>query len=145
MDCLVAAELRCLVKTLEREGVCCLSSEEDLDKLHDAICQQSSQPIVIYGAASMEMPYDDCPRVWLCCGPETSLDIQEATALYGDTPELREGLRRREKAGRLDYRFLTYVDTLSFMANELARRCVQTMNLGEKAANIMLRHVKEIN
>ena len=142
LDCLVAAELKCLVDTLKREGVSCLSSEEDLDALHEAISQYSAKPIVIYGPSSMNIPYDDCPRVWLCCGPESSLDIQEARAFYGDTPELQEGLRRREKAERLGYRFMTYIDTMSFLANELARQCVKTMNLSEKAADIMLRHVK---
>ena len=147
IDCLVSSELDILAKTLQRDGIQCVSSDESLELMHEKMSLYSSQPLVIYGTSSLQVPYDDCPRLWLCCGPEIEYDEQHAAWLLGNDgdasndDELADHLARREKAIRCGYTLVTYVDALSFMANVLATRCVDSMNLGNKAADIILRHV----
>lgn len=141
LDCLVSSELDIFINTLTRDGIRCLSSDTPLETLHDQLSTFTDQPIVIYGASSLQVPYDDCPRLWLCCGPEIQYDEQHATWLLGNDDEVRSHLERREQAIRCGYKRVTYVDALSFMANVLATRCVDSMNLGNKAADIILRHV----
>lgn len=139
VDCLVEAELATLVATLTRDGIVCLPSHTDICRIHETLAQQSLRPIVIYGPESMNIPVDDCPQIWLCCGPEVACDRQEATALYNVQ---HAELERKEKAMRCGFRCMAYVDVLCFMANAQATQCVKTMNVQGKAAEIMLRHVK---
>jgi hypothetical protein len=140
LDCLVPSELDIFINTLTRDGIRCLSSDTPLETLHEQISTFSDQPIVIYGASSLQVPYDDCPRLWLCCGPEIQYDEQQATCLLVPN-DIGRHLERRERALRCGYKRVTYVDALSFMANVLATRCVDSMNHGKNAADIILRHV----
>lgn len=153
LDCLVSSELDVFINSLKRDGIRCLSSDTPLEILHEQISTFSNEPIVIYGASSLQVPYDDCPRLWLCCGPEIQYDEQQATWILqknddndndddgGGGKEIRRHLERRERALRCGYKRVTYVDAQSFMANALASRCVDSMNLGKTAADIILRHV----
>jgi hypothetical protein len=148
VDCLVSTELDHLIQTFERDGIRCLSSDLSLDALHDDIRKYAAQPIVIYGASSLEVPCDDCPRLWLCCGPEldTEHDVQHATLLLGGTDAaaaagLDQHVLRRDRALRSNCKFVSYIDMMSFIANALAKQCVHSMNIGNKAADIILRHV----
>lgn len=146
VDCLVSSELDQLVQTLERDGIRCLSSDISLETLHDEIRKYASQPIVIYGASSLDVPCDDCPRLWLCCGPELESDIKHATFLLGGKDAAAaagfdQHVSRRDRALRSNCRLVSYVDMMSFMANALAKQCVHSMNIGDKAADIILRHV----
>lgn len=146
MDCLVASELETLISTLRRDGIRCLSSETPLETLHEEISTYATQPIVIYGKSSLNVPYDDCPRLWLCCGPDNASDEKHATWLLGGESAaadygFAEHVERRQKAMRFGYKLISYVDALCFMANVLASQCVDSMKLGNKAAGIILRHV----
>lgn len=87
LDCLVSSELDIFIHTLTRDGIRCLSSDTPLETLHDQISTFNDQPIVIYGASSLQVPYDDCPRLWLCCGPEIQYDEQHATWLLGNNDD----------------------------------------------------------
>ena len=81
VDCLVPCELHELVQTLERDNIRCLSTDSAdsyIDTLHDQIEAHMSEYIVIYGKRSIDLPYDDCPRLWLCCGPVLSHDLVHA-------------------------------------------------------------------
>ena len=138
MDCLVQTELAGLVTTLRRDGILCLPADTCIDILHDELGKHVTQPIVIYGAASLSVPYDDCPRLWLACGPSVDHDISHAPQLGTVTDG---DLQRRTDALRADYQSVTYVEALCFMADAVAKQCVHSMGLGEKAADIVLRHV----
>ena len=140
IDCLVEAELRTLISTLKRDGVVCVSSSSDICDIHDTLGQMSLHTIVIYGKQSMNIPFDDCPCIWLCLGPDVSKDAEEATSLY----TLRQqDVHRKEKALQQGFRCMTYVQVLSFMANEQAKKHISNMNVKGKAADIMLRHVRK--
>jgi hypothetical protein len=140
MDCLVQSELECFIKTLRRDGFLCLSADTSIDTLHDDICQHSARPIVIYGPDSLHVPYDDCPRLWLCCGPEVDHDMTQAP-LRGAVTE--DDLARRATAVRSDYHFVTYVEAMCIMADAVAKQNVNSMGMGDKAADIILRHVQK--
>ena len=137
MDCLVQSELECLIKTLRRDGFLCLSADTWSD---EEISKHLARPIVIYGPDSLHVPYDDCPRLWLCCGPEVDHDITQAP-LRGTVTE--DDLARRAAAVRCDYHFVTYVEALCFMADAVAKQNVHSMGMGDKAADIILRHVQK--
>ena len=82
VDCLVSCELQELVKTLERDNIRCLDSDvESIDTLHDQIEAHMSEYIVIYGKRAIDLPFDDCARLWLCCGPEKCRDLVHAPRL----------------------------------------------------------------
>lgn len=141
IDCLVVAELQTLIDQLTRDGIVCVASNTDICWINDTLAGKSAQPIVIFGDESMHIPVDDCPRIWLCCGPEISTDENEAWAFHAiNDPGI---LERKHTAIKSGFRCMTYVDVLCFVANEQAKQCVKNMALDEKAANIVLRHVKK--
>lgn len=142
VDCLVPQELACLVSSLTRDGILCLPAGSSIDVLHDTISTQTAVPIVIHGKDSLHVPYTDCPRLWLCCGPTTDDDIVHATTFWPHDVSDTD-LRRREKAMCCAYERVTYVDALVFMADVVAKQCVSSMGVGERAAEIILRHVKK--
>jgi hypothetical protein len=84
IDSLASTELDELVRVLRRDGFVCLSSSLPLEELHDTIGSRSQKPIVIYGDRSMDVPYDDCARIWLSCGPtiDDDVDISHALVLH---------------------------------------------------------------
>lgn len=136
VDCLVSCELQGLVKTLERDNIRCLDSDvESIGSLHDQIEAHMSDCIVIYGTRCVDLPYDDCARLWLCCGPETSHDLVHAPRLG---PITEQDLERRARAVRADYRLVTFVEAQAFFADLVAKKCVQDLNLGDKATDILL-------
>ncbi len=140
IDCLVDTELRMLVQALTRDGIVCLPSDTDICNIHETLGKHRGTPIVIYGRESMDIPLDDCPRIWLCCGPTVSQDEAEAI----DFHKVKEdAFVRKTRAMQCGFRRMTYVDVLCFAANEQAKTCVGTMNLDDKSADIFLRHVKK--
>ena len=102
----------------------------------------------MYGPGSVLVPIDDCPRIWLACGPTNDLIQDEThamlrylyhktgghrhmTTLYEScTPEeaqeacdsIDDAIDRREQALRLGHVPLTYTQAISF----LAKRAGQT-------------------
>lgn len=141
LDSLVEHELECLVSTLRRDGILCLPTSTPIDVLHDTISKNIDVPIIIYGPDSLHVPYTDCPRLWLCCGPRVQDDIAHATQYF--SPLSNDDLVRRERAMCCDYLRVTHVDALVFMADTVAKQCVHSMGVGGKAAEIILRHVKK--
>lgn len=141
LDCLVQSELECLVAALRRDGIVCLAADTPLDTLHDQLEKHAADPIVVYGPASLDVPYDDCPRLWLGCGPDPHVHDTEQALLRG--PVTDQDMERRAKALRSDYELVSYVEALSFMANAVAKTCVNSMGLGEQAADILLRHARK--
>ena len=140
VDCLVSCELQELVKTLERDNIRCLDSDvESIDTLHDQIEARMSEYIVIYGKRSIDLPHDDCPRLWLCCGPEKCHDLIHAPRLG---PVTEQDIERREKAIRCDYNLVTFVEAQAFFADLIAKKCVQDLNLGDKATDILLTRLR---
>lgn len=142
LDCLVPCELQELVKTLARDNIRCLSTDSAdfcIDKLHDQIEAHVADPIVIYGARSIDIPHDDCDRLWLCCGPEKSHDLVHAPRLG---PVTEQDLERRARAIRADYRLVNFVEAQAFFAEILAKKCVRDLNLGEKATDILLARLR---
>jgi hypothetical protein len=140
IDCLVQKELDILVQALHRDGIVCIPSNADICRIHETLGHQSASPIVIYGAESMNIPLDDCPRIWLCCGPTVSHDEAEAIEFH---KVKREAFARKTRAMQCGFQKMTYVDVLCFAANEQAKTCVKTMNLDGRSADILLRHVKK--
>jgi hypothetical protein len=142
VDCLVPCELQELVKTLERDNIRCLSTDAAdscIDLIHDEIESHVADPIVIYGKRGIILPHDDCDRLWLCCGPETSHDLVHAPRL-GTVTE--QDLERRARAIRADYRLVTFVEAQAYFAEILAQKCVQGLNLGDKATDILLARLR---
>jgi len=138
LDCLVSCELQELVKGLEREGIRCLSAS-CIDTLHQDIETYAAQPLVIYGEHSIDLPYDDCPRLWLCCGPEVSHDLVHAPRLGTVT---NTDLERRAKAIRAEYRLLTFVQAQCFFADISGKQRVEKLGLGDKATDILLTRLR---
>lgn len=141
IDCLAPAELQTLVAHLTRDGIVCLSSDVDICRINRQVSEQSDKPIVIVGPDGLNIPFDDCPRIWLCCGPDVSFDEKEAKARYHVHDP--EHLARKRQAIQCGFRCMSYVDVLSFVANEQAKQCVKNMELDKKAESIVLRHVKD--
>lgn len=140
VDSLLSSELEVLVQALRRDGIRCLPSDTPLEELHGHLSSYANEPIVIYGVTTLEMPYDDCQRLWLCCGPEIQYDEQHASWFLGKPLEEKD-VHRKEKAISYGYKLVSHIDALSFMANVLATNCVKSMHLGNKAKDIVLRHV----
>ena len=140
VDCLVPREIQELVKTLERDNIRCLSADsESIDTLHDQVEAHPMESLVIYGRRGLDAPFDDCARLWLCCGPETSHDLVHAARL-GEITE--EDVERRARAIRTDYRLVTFVEAQAFFAEILAKKCVENLNLGDKATDILLTRLR---
>lgn len=167
VDSLVSTELEALVTILRRDGFVCLSSALPLEDLHNTVETKRAQPIVIYGDRSMDVPYDDCSRIWLCCGPTADNDVSHAAALHyylkkdtatsfadfahtfdadavhenAPSPMFAEHLARRQRAVQCDFHFMTFPRTLSFMAEAIAPERVESMGLEDGVRRIVLRHV----
>ena len=144
LDSLADGEVAALVAILERDGFVCLSSAMPIDELHDKLSEHVEQPVVVYGEASVNLPLDDCPRLWVGCGPEggsADHDAKAAADLVG-LDALPAKLERRALALRLGYQLVSFVDAMAFMANVMAKKRVTAMGLESKAADIVLRHVK---
>lgn len=142
IDCLVQAELSTLIATLKQDGIRCIESATDIVDINRALERFSNDLVVIYGSKSMDLPFDDCHRIWLVCGCDAQNDQTEAAFLYGPVPP--PTLARQQTAlVHRSFRRMTYVQALCFFANQVAERHVHQMQLGSKEANIMLRHVRD--
>lgn len=165
VDSLIPTELEALVTILRRDGFVCLSSALPLEELHAAVETKQAHPIVIYGDRSMDVPYDDCSRIWLCCGPtaDDDMDMAHAAALYdwdkstsfadfaythacvanapSSSAVFAKRLARRQRAQQCDFRFMTFPKALSFMAEAIAPERVQSMGFEDGVRQVVLRHV----
>jgi hypothetical protein len=139
--CLVPSELDALVASLRLDGFVCVATATDLDEMDRILRRHVDQPIVLFGPESLRVPVDDCPRLWLCCGPEVDRDLDEAAFLLRG-PVHPQALERRRQALALAYQCVTFVDARCFLANAVAKQCVASMGVEGKAAKIVLRHFK---
>jgi hypothetical protein len=144
LDSLADGEVAELVRVLTRDGFVCLSSTLPIDELHQQLSEYVDKPVVVYGEASVNLPLDDCPRLWIGCGPEGGIPAcdEQAAARLVPVEALNGHLERRALALRLGYQLVSFVEALSFMANVMAKKRVSAMGLESKAADIVLRHVR---
>lgn len=84
---------------------------------------------------SIDLTYDDCPRLWLCCYPEVSHDLVYAPRLDTVT---NTDLERRTKAIMTEYCLLTFVQAQRSFADISRKHCVEKLGLGDKATDILL-------
>ncbi len=165
VDCIDESELLTLVGILKRDGFTCLSCEHvSIDVIHDTIRDSKDIPVIIYGSRSIDLPYDDCERLWLGCGPqgyEAEYDERVAKMMeawrasnepslatfgatfdvnkYQESETLANNIRRRSAALRCGFRLCSFVETISFAATFLATQTVNTAD--QNAQDILLRHV----
>lgn len=164
VDCIDETELKTLVTTLERDGFICLScDQESIEDIHNNIRNWKSVPVLIYGARSIDLPYDDCERLWLGCGPQgyderkderfacmleawrasSDVSLAEFSANFDmdehqESETFKEAVRRRDTALRSGFRLSCFVQATSFAATFLA---TQKFNIADSAAqDILLRH-----
>lgn len=137
VDCLVERELDALVASLRRDGYICVPASTDLPEIDEALRKHLNEPVLLFGKESLRLPMNDCPMLWLCCGPETHRDDVEA-AYLNRAPNDAASLRRREQALAYGYRQVTFIDARCFLASFTA----DSMGMEGKAAEILLRHAK---
>ena len=145
LDSLADGEVAALVAVLQRDGFVCLPAGLPIDELHEKLSEHVEDPVVVYGETSVNLPLDDCPRLWVGCGPEGGSAEHDAAAAAAmvSADALPAGLERRQLALRLGYQLVSFVEAMAFMANTMAQKRVSTMGLESKAADILLRHVKK--
>lgn len=120
IDGLVPSELEALMSSLRLDGFICISTNTDITALNHLIAKHRNKPIVLFGEQSLQMPIDDCPRLWLCCGPEIQRDLDVAVHVVKG-PIDPSALERRQQALGLSYQCLTYIDAVCFFANAVAK------------------------